>query len=59
MLNAPSTGSIYAKPIKRCFVAPPGYVVFAIDYAALEDRVIASLTRDKNKCAVFTEGVDG
>lgn len=59
MLNAPSTGSIYAKPIKKCFVAPPGYVVFAIDYAALEDRVIASLTRDKNKCAVFTEGVDG
>lgn len=59
MLNAPSTGSIYAKPIKRCFVAPPGYVVFSIDYAALEDRVIASLTRDTNKCGIFTQNLDG
>lgn len=59
MLNLPSTRSIYAKPVKECFVAPPGYVVLAIDYGALEDRVIASLSRDKNKCAIFLDGLDG
>jgi len=59
MLNMPSTGSIFAKPIKRCFTAPEGFVIATADYAALEDRVIASLSRDPNKCAILTDGVDG
>lgn len=59
MLNMPSTGSIFAKPIKQCFTASPGFVIAAIDYAALEDRVMASLSRDPNKCGLFLEDLDG
>lgn len=59
MLQLPSTGSIYAKPVKKCFVASPGNVILTADFAALEDRILASITRDVNKCAIFTDNIDG
>ena len=59
MLNIPSTVSKFAKPIKKCFTAPKGKVIIAADYSALEDRVIASLSRDTNKCAIFIKKLDG
>lgn len=55
----PSTNSRFAKPVKKCFVAPPGKVIIAADYNALEDRVIASLSRDTNKCDIFLKNLDG
>ena len=59
LLNAPSSGSIYAYPLKKCIVAPPSKVIYAIDLAALEDRVMANLSGDVNKSNVFLEGLDG
>jgi len=52
LLNMPSTKSIYAKPLKSCFVAPKGMLVIQSDYASLEDVVLANLTLDEGKLAV-------
>ena len=30
----PSTGSIYAKPVKRCLAAKPGWIIYQVDLAA-------------------------
>ena len=59
MLNMPSTGSRFAKPVKKCFTAPEGKIILTADYSALEDRVIASLSRDTNKCDIFLKNLDG
>lgn len=59
LLNMPSTGSIYSKPLKKCFVAPDDFLIYTADLSALEDRVIANLSGDTNKCNIFLEGLDG
>ena len=66
LLNMPSTKSIYAKPLKKCFVppeanskVPKGFLIYAIDLGALEDRVVSNLSGDVNKSNIFLEGLDG
>jgi DNA polymerase-1 len=55
----PSTGSIYAKPIKKCFQASEGWILVGADSTSLEDRISALTTKDKNKLAVYLRGFDG
>lgn len=57
--NLPATGSKYAKAIKNCFRAPPGYLMIGLDFASLEDRISALTTKDENKLKVYTDGYDG
>lgn len=59
LMQLPSTGSIYAKPIKKCFIAEPNHIIYTVDLSSLEDRIIANLSKDKNKIAIFTEHLDG
>lgn len=56
--NLPS-GSTYGKLIKSCFRAPKGWIFCGADFASLEDRINALLTKDPNKLKVYTDGFDG
>lgn len=56
--NLPAN-SKYAKWIKECFEAPPGWLFVGLDFASLEDRISALTTKDPNKLKVYTDGYDG
>lgn len=53
------SGSKYAKKIKKCFEAPPGWTFCGLDFASLEDRISALTTKDPQKLKVYTDGYDG
>lgn len=53
------SGSKYAKKIKKCFEAPPGWIFCGLDFASLEDRISALTTKDPQKLKVYTDGYDG
>jgi DNA polymerase-1 len=55
----PSTGTKYAKPIKKCFQAPKGWLFVGADFASLEDRISALTTKDPNKIKVYLDNYDG
>ena len=57
--NMPATGSRYAKIIKSCFQAPPGWIFAGLDFDSLEDKISALTTKDPNKLKVYTDGYDG
>jgi DNA polymerase-1 len=63
--NIPSSGTQYAKLIKECFQPPPlpdegpGWIMVGADYASLEDRISALLTKDPEKLKIYTDGFDG
>jgi DNA polymerase-1 len=57
--NIPSKGTQYAKPVKLCFRAPPGWIMVGADFSSLEDRISALTTKDPNKLKVYTDGYDG
>lgn len=60
MQNIPSTTKTgYAKPVKECFQAPPGWLMMGADFFSLEDKISALTTRDPNKLKVYTDGYDG
>lgn len=56
--NLPA-GSTYGKLVKECFRAPKGWLFVGADFASLEDRINALLTKDVNKLKVYTDGYDG
>lgn len=56
--NLPANG-YWAKKIKACFRAPPGFLFIGLDFASLEDRISALQTKDPQKLKVYTDGYDG
>lgn len=58
MQNLPAK-SKYAKLVKSCFQAPPGWLFYGLDFASLEDRISALTTKDPQKLKVYTDGFDG
>jgi DNA polymerase-1 len=61
MQNLPSTGTQYAKSIKKCFTSPKdlSWLFVGADFFSLEDRISALQTKDPNKLKVYTDGYDG
>jgi DNA polymerase I-like protein with 3'-5' exonuclease and polymerase domains len=48
----------WAKKIRRCFPAPPGYLVMERDYSQGELRVVACIANESNMIAAYRAGRD-
>lgn len=56
--NLPATGTVWAKPFKKCFKAPDGFVFCGSDFSSLEDHISALLTKDPEKLKVYIPGIN-
>jgi DNA polymerase-1 len=56
--NLPAN-SKYAKLVKSCVQAAPGWLFCGLDFASLEDRISALTTKDPEKLKVYLDGYDG
>jgi DNA polymerase-1 len=59
LTNLPSSGTQYAKPVKKGFKAPKGKLIVGADFDSLEDKISALTTKDPNKLKVYIDGFDG
>ena len=48
----------YAKRIRKCFPAPPGYVIIERDYSQGELRVAACVANETNMIDAYRKGID-
>ncbi|PWT88696.1 MAG: hypothetical protein C5B54_10185 [Acidobacteria bacterium] len=48
----------WAQPLRRCFPAPPGYVVLSLDYSQGELRIIACVAHESTMIQIYREGRD-
>ena len=46
------------REVRRAFVAPPGYVLLAVDYSQIELRVMAHISQDETLIEAFHRGLD-
>lgn len=53
------SGSIYGKPVKKCFKPPKGKLFCGADFHSLEDYISALTTKDPNKLKVYLDGYCG
>ncbi len=58
LANQPSN-SKFGAAIKKCFVAPEGWLFCYADFNALEDRISTLLTKDPMKLKEVNEGFEG
>ena len=59
VLALPSTGSVLAKPVKRCLTAAPGRLILASDFSGQEDYAASVVSGDPEMLSGKLLGRDG
>lgn len=50
--------TIWAKPLRKVYIAPPGYVVLNVDFSQGELRVAACVANELNMIEAYRQGID-